>query len=130
VGGLAVRETTLLLHLGPAAAETTAEFLRIAVGLLAGGHRLTLWSAAPLGALPAEAEDHRDALLEEGLSFTPSPAAALRRLLEEARGVVRLGAAGRGAAPRLLVVDDAWLRGQSDADLLQALRAAGQVIRG
>ena len=112
----------------PAALE---EFLRVGVGLAAGGHALEALALHELGPLTPTAETYLEALAEEGVSFSPpNPAGSgLREALLRSDNLMRLAAAGRSAVPELLLLDDTRLSATSDEKLQADLRNAGQVVR-
>lgn len=116
------------------------EFLRIVVGLVAGGETPLLLEIGP-GAgllsgrpseevdLPEEGERYLEALADFGVRpATPSPA-ALREALGQCTRLLRIADPQRPGQPELLVVDAAYLAQVSDEALLRDLCEAGQVIR-
>lgn len=111
--------------------STMEAFLRVAVGLLAGGHRLQTLALHALGPLPADAEPYLEALAEEELSFVPppSPRDELRAALRRCDNLVRLAAPDRPGRPALLRIDAQYLDTVTQEQLCTDLGAAGQVIR-
>ena len=112
---------------------TTAEFARVAAAAAAAGLGVALLdlreehAAAP--PLPDEAQRHLDVVAPGGARGRRPDPHELRTALLQSRSLLRLASPARPAAPELLRVTDAWLRDISDADLLRALRDAGQVVR-
>ena len=117
--------------------ERAAEFLRIAVGLLAGGHDVALrdlgGSGRSLGArAAASSRTWVDALVDADVLSSDGAAAdagGLRGALQDCRGVLRLGEATRSGVPALLVIDEAYLDAITDEQLATDLANAGQVVR-
>ena len=125
--------TLLLLTAAPGEADPTAveEFLRVAVGLAAGGHSLEALTLHEFGPLTAVAETYVQALAEERVIFSPLPAAQreLRAALLRSDSLLRLAAVDRTAEPDLLLVDDEYVRATASEQLRMDLRSAGQAIR-
>jgi hypothetical protein len=117
--------STLALVTGPA--DVAA--LRLAVGLVAGGHELRL-ALAGAGRLDGEAcADYLEGLAQFGVHPETLDAAGLRAALEACGRIVRLADPARAGEPAVLEVSDAWLARTTDDALLDTLAAAGQVIR-
>ena len=130
-------ERTLALLATPVFDEGAREFLRILVGLVAGGHLLVLLEVeAGVGVLsgnpdlPEESEDHLLALADFDIQPTPADPSRLREDVEACTRLLRIGAPERSGRPALLMVDAEYLAGVSDERLLADLLAAGQVVRG
>ena len=130
-------ERTLALLATPVFDEGAQEFLRILVGLLAGGHESVLREiGAGVGVLsgdpdlPEESEDHLLALADFDILPTPATPAELREAVEACTRLIRIGAPDRPGRPALLIVDAEYLAGVTDEALLADLLAAGQVLRG
>ena len=117
--------------------ERAAEFLRIAVGLVAGGHDVAFRElGAGAGRLaeraPSSARPWVRVLVAEGVLAHDADRAdgvGLRDALRDCGSVLRLGDAERTGVPAVLVIDDAYLDAASDEQLATDLASAGQVIR-
>jgi len=130
-------ERTLALLATPVFDEGAREFLRILVGLVAGGHLLVLLEIeAGVGLLsgnpdlPEESEDHLLALADFDIRPTPADPSRLREAVETCTRLLRIGAPERPGQPELLLVDAEYLAGVTDEGLLEDLLRTGQVVRG
>lgn len=117
-------------------AEPPVEALRLAVGLVAGGHTVRLLEAGSgrgvLSAsddLPEEAEGYLRGLAEFDVTPEPADAATVRTALLASHSVMRIGDPARSGEPTVLELTDDAIRSSSDDELIALLAAAGQVIR-
>ena len=132
--------TALALVTTPRFDAGALEFLRIVVGLVAGGETPLLLEFGP-GAgllsgrhpeevdLPEEGERYLEALAEFGVLPAAPTLAALREALGHCTRLLRSADPQRPGQPELLIVDEAYLAQVSDESLLQDLSEAGQIIR-
>jgi len=126
---------TVALVTTPCADAGVEEFLRILVGLLAGGASISLLEiGAGVGLLSegpqlsAKGARHLEALADCGVWPTPVGPARLREVLSRSTRLLRIAGASRSGRPPLLQIGVSYLRRVSDQTLLSDLGAAGQVL--
>jgi hypothetical protein len=132
-----VRSVVALWTAGPpgaagASARDEVEFVRLAVAALAAGASVRAFDLRPpeqRGALETDEAQRLVARLAESEAGVRQGALGLREALAACDTVLRLGAPGRTGRPAMFVVTPSWLRTTTERELLEALSAAGQVVR-
>jgi hypothetical protein len=126
----------LAVMAAPAVDAGVLEFLRVCVGVVAGGGRLDLVEVGRgAGVLDADGATTDDAqrYLQGLASFDVrprgAPTAELRNLLADCDRLLRVAAPDRSGTPDLVLVTPAWLAAVCDDDLLRTVEDAGQLLR-
>ena len=120
----------------PRVDEGVREFLRVCVGLVAGGGALTLVEVgcgrgvlSGDGEQPAEIERQLEGLAAFDAVPRPLEAAELRDLLAATDRVLRIAAPTRRGTPEVVRIDGPWLLHVGDEALVLAFEQAGQILR-